>query len=132
MARFREITVLSVTALTVAALYVSLTPDNNDEVLEDLLLSATYDDGLATITYRDNSGLTDVVVMEILGMGQTFQETYNSAEFTTVVAFPDTPKYGWAVHPIVLDITHSGYGDVRLKTEIRPAGEPAAPIIVSP
>lgn len=128
----RGVAVVVISALAVLVLYVSFSPNNDAEILEDLQLSATYDDGLATITYRDTTGLGGMAVMEILGMEETFQKKYNSTEFTETVQFAGTPKYGWAVHPIVLDIEHPEYGDVRLKTEIRPAGDPAAPVIVSP
>ena len=128
----KGISVIAISALSILVLYVSLVPSNDGKILEDLQISATYEDGLATITYSDRTKLGDMVVMEILGLDETFQKTYYFANFTEMVPFADSPKYGWAVHPIVLDISHPEYGNLRLKTEIRPAGEPAAPVIISP
>ena len=45
--------------------------------------------------------------------------------------FPTSPKYGWAIHPIVLEIDHEEFGHVQLKTEIHPYGEPVPPVIYS-
>ena len=86
----------------------------------------------ASVTiYFDNSDKTTTVVMEILGMDETFQKTFSSSEFIEIVPFPNKPKYGWAIHPIVLEIEHEELGHVQLKTEIHLMGEPVPPVIYS-
>ncbi|MGI9567239.1 MAG: hypothetical protein ACR2LL_09545 [Nitrosopumilus sp.] len=90
-----------------------------------------YDSGHVEISYLDRSGKTDSVVMEILGMEESFQKTFSDSEFIEIVPFPNTPKYGWAIHPIVLEIDHVDLGHVQLKTEIHPLGEPVRPVIYS-
>ena len=90
-----------------------------------------YESGHVEVSYLDKSGKTDSVVMEILGMEKSFQKTFSGSEFIEIVSFPSTPKYGWAIHPVVLEIEHMDLGHVQLKTEIHPLGEPARPVIYS-
>ena len=90
-----------------------------------------YDTGHVEISYFDNSDKTTSVVLEILGMDDTFQKTFSDSEFIEIVPFPNEPKYGWAIHPIVLEIDHEEFGHVQLKTEIHPLGESVPPVIYS-
>ncbi len=90
-----------------------------------------YDSGHVEISYLDKSDKTNSVVMEILGMEETFQKTFSGSEFIEIVPFPNEPKYGWPIHPIVLEIDHQEFGHIQLKTEIHPLGEPVPPVIYS-
>jgi len=90
-----------------------------------------YDTGHVEVSYYDNSDKTTTVVLEILGMDETFQKTFSDSEFIEIVPFPNEPKYGWAIHPIVLEIDHEELGHVQLKTEIHPLGDPVPPVIYS-
>ncbi len=90
-----------------------------------------YDTGYVEVSYFDSSDKTTAVVLEILGMDETFQKTFSDSEFIEIVLFPNEPKYGWAIHPVVLEIDHEELGHVQLKTEIRPMGEPVPPVIYS-
>ena len=90
-----------------------------------------YDTGHVEVSYFDNSDKTTVVVLEILGMDDTFQKTFSDSEFIEIVPFPNEPKYGWAIHPIVLEIDHEELGHIQIKTEIHPMGEPVPPVIYS-
>ena len=72
---------------------------------------------------------TTNVVLEILGMDESFQKTFSDSEFIEIVPFPNVPKYGWEVHPIVLEIDHEDFGHIQLKTEIHPMGEPLPSVI---
>jgi hypothetical protein len=90
-----------------------------------------YDTGHVEVSYFDNSDKTTAVVLEILGMDETFQKTFSDSEFIEIVPFPNEPKYGWAIHPIVLEIDHEELGHIQLKTEIHPLGEPIPPVIYS-
>ncbi len=86
-------------------------------------------DAYIQITFKDKSEKTNAVVLEVLGMEESFQKTFVNSEFVEIISFPTTPKYGWEIHPVTLQIDHEELGQVSLKTEIRPYGEPAAPII---
>ncbi|MCA9827783.1 MAG: hypothetical protein KC444_05240 [Nitrosopumilus sp.] len=88
-----------------------------------------YDSGHVEVSYLDNSGKTNSVVMEILGMDESFHKTFYDSEFIEIIPFPNAPKYGWAIHPVVLEIDHDELGHIQLKTEIRPLGDPAPPVI---
>jgi hypothetical protein len=90
-----------------------------------------YDTGHVEVSYFDNSDKTTSVVLEILGMDDTFQKTFSDSEFIEIVPFPNEPKYGWAIHPIVLEIDHEELGHIQIKTEIHPMGEPVPPVIYS-
>ena len=106
--------------------------DDKDEIRQTLQIEAVYyDSGHVEISYYDNSDQTDSVVLEILGMDDSFQKTFHDSEFIEIVPFANVPKYGWAIHPIVMEVEHEEFGHVQLKTEIHSIGEPVPNIIYS-
>ncbi|MBA4438784.1 MAG: hypothetical protein H2B06_08105 [Nitrosopumilaceae archaeon] len=106
--------------------------DDKDELRQTFQVNAVYyDTGHVEVEFLDKSEKTDSVVMEILGMDETFQKTFSESHFIEIIPFPDEPKYGWEIHPVVLEVEHPELGNVQLKTEIRPLGDPAAPVIYS-
>ena len=125
-----------------AILFLTGTGNEDKEILKSTFsIEAVYFDetnneelesgeGYIEINFKDKSGDTKAVVLEVLGMEQSFQKIiFDSSEFVEVIPFPTSPKYGWEIHPITLQIDHGNLGEVSLKTEIRPYGEPTAPII---
>ena len=133
------IALVSVTAF--AILFLSGTGNDDKEILKSTFsIEAVYfdqsnsedldsGDGYIQITFKDKSEKTNAVVLEVLGMEKSFQKTFVDSEFVEIISFPTTPKYGWEIHPVTLLIDHEELGKVSLKTEIRPYGEPSAPII---
>jgi hypothetical protein len=121
--------------VTVLAILLLTGTDNDDkEILKSTFsIEAVYfdesNDGYIQIIFKDKSEKTNAVVLEVLGMAESFQKTFVSSEFTEVISFPTPPKYGWEIHPVTLLIDHEELGKVSIKTEIRPYGEPSAPII---
>jgi len=106
--------------------------DDKDDLRQTLQLDAVYyETGHVEISFFDKSEKTNNVVMEILGMDESFQKTFSDSQFIEIVPFPTEPKYGWAIHPVVLEIDHADFGHVQLKTEIHPLGDPAPPVIYS-
>lgn len=106
--------------------------DDKDILRQTLQIDAIYyDSGHVEVSYFDKSGKTDSVVLEILGMDESFQKTFSGSEFIEIVPFPNTPKYGWPIHPVVLEVDHQEFGHIQLKTEIHPLDEPALPVIYS-
>ncbi|MCV0400811.1 MAG: hypothetical protein K5777_02330 [Nitrosopumilus sp.] len=104
--------------------------DDKDALRETFQVEAIYyESGYVEISFFDNSDKTTGVVLEILGMDESFQKTFSDSEFIEIVPFPTKPKYGWAVHPIVLEIDHEDFGHIQLKTEIHPLGESIPPVI---
>jgi len=120
------ITVLAIVFLTGGG------TDDKDILRQTFQIEAIYyDSGYVEISYLDKSDKTNSVVMEILGMEKSFQKTFSNSEFIEIVPFPNEPKYGWPVHPVVLEIDHKEFGHIQLKTEIHPLDEPVPPVIYS-
>ncbi len=106
--------------------------DDKDDLRQTFQIEAVYyDSGHVEISYFDKSGKTNSVVMEILGMKESFQKTFSDSEFIEIVPFPNIPKYGWPIHPVILEIDHKEFGHIQLKTEIHPLDEPIPPVIYS-
>ena len=106
--------------------------DDKDVLRQTFQIEAVYyDSGHVEISYFDKSDKTNSVVMEILGMEESFQKTFSDSEFIEIVPFPNIPKYGWPIHPIVFEIEHEEFGHIQLKTEIHPLDEPVPPVIYS-
>jgi len=106
--------------------------DDKDVLRQTFQIEAVYyDSGHVEISYFDKSGKTNSVVMEILGMKESFQKTFSDSEFIEIVPFPNIPKYGWPIHPVILEIDHKEFGHIQLKTEIHPLDEPIPPVIYS-
>ena len=130
-------------AVTVLAiLFLTGAGDNDDEILKTTYsIEAVYFDetnsaeiesggGYIQINFKDNSEKTNAVVLEVLGMDESFQKTFvDSSEFVETIPFPTPPKYGWEIHPVTFLIDHEELGKVSIKTEVRPYGEPTAPTI---
>jgi len=134
--------VIALVAVTVLAiLFLTGTGNDNKEILKSTFtIQAVYfdesnsddlddGDGYIQITFKDKSEKTNAVVLEVLGMEKSFQKTFVDSEFVEIISFPTTPKYGWEIHPVTLLIDHEELGKISLKTEIRPYGQPSAPII---
>ena len=104
--------------------------DDKDILRQTFQIDAVYyDTGHVEISYFDKSEKTNSVVMEILGMDKSFQKTFSDSEFIEIVPFSNEPKYGWAIHPIVLEIDHEELGHIQLKTEIHPFGTTVTTVI---
>ncbi len=89
------------------------------------------DKGYVEISFIDNSNHTKSVVLEILGMPESFQKKFVGSEFSERVQFSETPKYGWKVNPVTFVVEHEEFGKIGIKTEIHPPSEPHPPIIFS-
>ena len=106
--------------------------DDNDVLRQTFQIEAIYyDSGYVEIAYLDKSDQTNSVVLEILGMDDSFQKTFHDSEFIEIVPFPNEPKYGWEIHPIVIEIEHEDFGHIQLKTEIHLVDEPIPNVIYS-
>ncbi len=106
-------------------LALALLTSNNDDLdrnvlAETLIVDAVYyaDKGHVAISYVDTSAKTELVVLEVLGLEESFQVQFTDSEFVQLVPFLDVPLYGWAVNPIVLEVDHIDYDHVQIKTEI--------------
>lgn len=125
------IPIISIVIITALGLFFISDSSSNKDVLKSTFeIDATYyDAGYVEISYLDKTAKTNHVVLEILGMDESFQKTLSGSEFVETVPFSIIPKYGWKVHPVTFLIDHEELGKVSLKTEIHPYGQPASPII---
>jgi len=98
-----------------------------------IFVDAVYEpeNNIVKITYSDNSKMTSLVILEILGMEETFHKEFSQQSFVEIVRFDSAPKYGWASMPVVFSINHEGLGFIDLKTEIHPYDEPKPKVIYS-
>ena len=126
------ISVVAISALGILFLIDSSSYDNK-QFSDTFDVDATYyeSQGIVEISFNDNSQKTTSVVLEILGMEETFQKTFSSYSFVERIQFDSIPKYGWKIHPITLDVEHPEFGTVSIKTEIHSENEPSPPIIFS-
>lgn len=115
-----------------------LLTSNNDDLDRDALaetfqIDAVYyaDKGHVEISYTDTSGGTELVVLEVLGLEESFQVRFTDSEFVQLVPFLDVPVYGWEVTPIVLEVDHVDYGHIQIKTEIHSPDSEQPKIIYS-
>jgi hypothetical protein len=66
-------------------------------------------------------------------MDVTYHKEYlfdGKSRFTEEMYLETIPKYGWKTTPITLEIQHSEFGKIGLKTEIHEIDESAPKIIV--
>ena len=98
-----------------------------------IFVDAVYEpeNNIVKITYSDNSKMTSLVVLEILGMEETFHKEFSQQSFVEIVQFDSAPKYGWATMPVTFFLEHEELGFIGLKTEIHPYDEPKPKVIYS-
>lgn len=126
------ISIISVGLITAfAILFLTSGGDQNNEVLKQTfqIEAVYYDTGHVEVSYLDKSSQTNSVDLEILGMEKSFHKSFTDSQFVEVVPFPNVPKYGWAIHPVVFNIDHQKFGKIQLKTEIHELGQPIPPVI---
>ena len=134
MAR-KLIPIFSVVILSILAglfLFDSSTLDKK-LISETFVFDAIYfeDEQTIEIIFNDKSQKTSKVILEILGMEESFQKTFDAHQFRERVSFEGPPTHGWERHPVTLVVEHSEFGKVGLKTEIHSQGEPPKPTIYS-
>ena len=98
-----------------------------------IFVDAVYEpeNNIVKITYSDNSKMTSLVILEILGMEETFHKEFLQQSFVEIVQFDSAPKYGWVTMPVTFFLEHEELGLVGLKTEIHPYDEPKPKVIYS-
>ncbi len=100
---------------------------------ETFVFDAVYyeHEQIIEITFQDKSKKTSFVILEILGMKESFQKTFTDIEFIESVPFNGPPQYGWEAHPVTLVVEHEEFGKIGMKTEVHSENEPSKPIIFS-
>ncbi len=126
------VSILLITALAVVFL-IEYNSIDRDLFGQTFIVDAVYlqNEGYVEISFFDNSNKTHSVVLEILGMPETFQKIFLGSEFTERVTFSSTPKYGWKTNPVTFVVEHEEFGKIGIKTEIHSHDESPSPIIFS-
>ena len=122
--------------ITIAAIVISVTSDSaldESTISQTIFVDAVYEpkNKIVRITYNDNSEMTNLFTLEILGMEKTFHKEFLQSSFIETVKINSKPKYGWSTTPIVFSINHDEFGKIGLKTEIYEQGESKPRIIYS-
>ena len=125
--------IIIVAAVLSAVTMVSFPQIDEHTMSQIVFVDAVYEpeNNIVKITYSDNSKMTSLVILEILGMEETFHKEFSQQSFVEIVQFDSVPKYGWATMPVTFFLEHEELGLVGLKTEIHPYDEPKPKVIYS-
>ena len=106
---------------------------DRDLLASTFIVNAIFleDEGYVEISFQDKSNQTKMVILEVLGMPQSFQKNFEGSLFTERVSFSSIPKFGWKTHPVTFVVEHKEFGKVGIKTEIHSQSEPPKPVIFS-
>ena len=130
--------ILSVVSIIVVSIlgaifFLESTSIDRELYANTFIVDAIYleEKGIVEISFLDNSGKTQFVILEILGMAESFQKNYTGSKFTDEVPFYSVPQYGWKTNPVTFVVEHEEFGNVGIKTEIHAPDESSPPIIFS-
>ena len=122
--------------IAIAAIVISITSDSaldESTISQIIFVDAVYEpkNKIVRITYNDNSEMTNLIILEILGMEKTFHKEFSQSSLVETVKINSKPKYGWSTTPVVFSINHDEFGKIGLKTEIYEQGKSKPRIIYS-
>ena len=122
--------------IAIVAIVISVTSDSAlDEsiISQTIFVDAVYEpkNKIVRITYNDNSEMTNLIILEVLGMEKTFHKEFSQSSLVETIEINFEPKYGWSTTPVVFSINHDEFGKIGLKTEIYEQGESKPRIIYS-
>ena len=122
--------------IAIAAIVISITSDSaldESTISQIIFVDAVYEpkNKIVRITYNDNSEMTNLITLEVLGMEKTFHKEFSQSSFIETIEINSEPKYGWSTTPVVFSINHDEFGKIGLKTEIYEQGESKPRIIYS-
>ena len=115
------IVTISIITIIVITLSISSNSALDESIIsQTIFVDAVYEpkNNLVKITYNDNSKKTNLVILEILGMEQTFHKEFSQNSFVETIQINSEPKYGWSTMPVVFSVNHDEFGKIGLKTEI--------------
>ena len=122
--------------IAISAIVISVTSDSaldESTISQIIFVDAVYEpkNKIVRITYNDNSEMTNLITLEVLGMEKTFHKEFSQSSFVETIEINSEPKYGWSTTPVVFSINHDEFGKIGLKTEIYEQGESKPRIIYS-
>ena len=101
--------------IAIAAIVISITSDSaldESTISQTIFVDAVYEpkNKIVRITYNDNSEMTNLITLEVLGMEKTFHKEFSQSSFVETVKINSEPKYGWSTTPVVFSINHDEFG----------------------
>jgi len=122
--------------IAIAVIVISVISDSaldESTISQIIFVDAVYEpkNKIVRITYNDNSEMTNLITLEVLGMEKTFHKEFSQSSFVEIIEINSEPKYGWSTTPVVFSINHDEFGKIGLKTEIYEQGESKPRIIYS-
>tara|TARA_B100000959_G_scaffold36685_1_gene35308 strand:+ start:285 stop:710 length:426 start_codon:yes stop_codon:yes gene_type:complete len=138
MSSIKKTSIVITVAIIVAGIAFSISDQINTKeshILDQIEFDAVYLESKQTveILFIDKSNKTQFAVLEILGMDVTYHKEYlfdDKSIFTEEMYLETIPKYGWKTTPVTLEIQHSEFGKIGLKTEIYELDQPKPKIII--
>jgi hypothetical protein len=138
MSSIKKTSIVITVAIIVAGIAFSISDQINTKeshILDQIEFDAVYLESEQTveILFIDKSNKTQFAVLEILGMDVTYHKEYlfdDKSIFTEEMYLETIPKYGWKTTPVTLEIQHSEFGKIGLKTEIYELDQPKPKIII--
>ena len=138
MSSIKKTSIVITVAIIVAGIAFSISDQINTKeshILDQIEFDAVYLESKQTveILFIDKSNKTQFAVLEILGMDVTYHKEYifdDKSIFTEEMYLETIPKYGWKTTPVTLEIQHTEFGKIGLKTEIYELDQPKPKIIV--
>ena len=122
--------------IAIVSIVISVTSDSaldESTISQIIFVDAVYEpkNKIVRITYNDNSEMTNLITLEVLGMEKTFHKEFSQSSLVETIEINFEPKYGWSTTPVVFSINHDEFGKIGLKTEIYEQGESKPRIIYS-
>jgi len=138
MSSIKKTSIVITVAIIVAGIAFSISDQiitKESHILDQIEFDAVYLESEQTveILFIDKSNKTQFAVLEILGMDVTYHKEYlfdDKSIFTEEMYLETIPKYGWKTTPVTLEIQHSEFGKIGLKTEIYELDQPKPKIII--
>lgn len=138
MSSIKKTSSIVIVAIIITGIVFGITDQINSDdsdILKQIEFNAVYleNDSVVQISFHDKSNETESVVLEILGMDVTYHKEYefdNDSEFVENMYLKEIPKYGWKTTPVILEIQHSKFGTIGLKTEVYELGDLKPKIII--
>ena len=138
MSSIKKTTGIIIVAIVIAGIAFSVADQFNSDdsiILDQIEFDAVYleNENIVQISFEDESKNTKSAILEILGMDVTYHKEYvfdGESGFIEKMYLEEIPKYGWKTTPVTLEINHSQFGKIGLKTEIHEPGTPNPKIIV--
>lgn len=128
-----KIPLLTMAIITALAVALIAGTQSTRDLSDTFTVNATYmpEQGTIRISFEDSTGQSTGIVMEVLGMKQSYQRQYNTTSFVQEVAFGPPPEFGWKVHPVTFIVEHPQLGKIGIKTEVYESGGQKPPVIYS-